>query len=181
MTNKFSFLCLFALFIVLAACSNDSNAGSEQKTPDQNTELNALNVTLEQLTDSITGRIKTADALAYIKQVEDFANKHSTETESAQQLYKAAEVARSVRAYGKAIEIYKRIETSFPNYDKAPKALFMQAFTYGEDLKQIDKAKALYEAFIQKYPEDDFVDDATVLLSTMGKSDEEIFQQLGKE
>ena len=57
----------------------------------------------------------------------------------------------------------------------------MQGFSYAEDLADEEKAREFYEAFIAKYPNDDFVDDAQILLQTLGKTDEEIFQQLEKK
>lgn len=52
----------------------------------------------------------------------------------------------------------------------------MRAFTLDSDLKRLDEAKALYEQFVADYPDDDFVDDAHILLENLGKDDEEIIR-----
>ena len=91
-------------------------------------------------------------------------------------LHQAGETARSIRNYGKAIEIYDLIYNVFPDYEKAPQALFLKAFTLDNDLKQTEEAKALYEAFLEKHPDNEFADDTQFLLDNLGKDDEEIIQ-----
>ncbi|MEL7222353.1 MAG: tetratricopeptide repeat protein, partial [Bacteroidota bacterium] len=136
---------------------------------------------LHDITNPADGRLKPAVAKQYISLTEIYAKSRPDATESPEQLYKSGEIARSIGDFQKALSIYSTIENYFPQYEKAPKALFMQAFTYAEDLKNEEEARKLYEAFIEKYPEDDFVDDAQILLSTLGKTDEEIFQALEKK
>lgn len=136
---------------------------------------------LYNITDAATGRLKPAIAKQYISLTEIYAKSLPDAAESPEQLYKSGEIARSIGDFQKALSIYSTIENFFPQYEKAPKALFMQAFTYAEDLKNEEEARKLYEAFIEKYPEDDFVDDAQILLSTLGKTDEELFQALEKK
>jgi len=139
---------------------------------------NILDTLLYSITDPTTQRLIPNVAKQYIMMAELYAKAKPDALESPEQLYKAGEIARSIGAYQQALSIYATIESSFPQYEKAPKALFMQGFTYAEDLGDEEKARELYEAFIAKYPNDDFVDDAQILLETLGKSDEEIFQQL---
>lgn len=139
---------------------------------------NILDTLLYSITDPTTQRLIPNVAKQYIALTELYAKAKPDAPESPEQLYKAGEIARSIGAYQQALGIYATIEGFFPQYEKAPKALFMQAFTYAEDLGNEEKAREIYEAFIAKYPQDDFVDDAQILLETLGKSDEEIFQQL---
>ncbi|WP_367389885.1 tol-pal system YbgF family protein [Lewinella sp. LCG006] len=139
---------------------------------------NVLDTLLYSITDPTTQRLVPNVAKQYIALTEIYAKAKPDAPESPEQLYKAGEIARSIGAYQQALSIYATIEGFFPQYEKAPKALFMQGFTYAEDLGDEEKAREFYEAFIAKYPNDDFVDDAQILLETLGKSDEEIFQQL---
>ena len=79
-----------------------------------------------------------------------------------------------------AINIYSRIVEQYPDYSKAPEALFLQGYVYENNLGRLDKAKAIYEEFLAKYPDNDFADDAEVSLKYLGKTPEElieIFQQ----
>jgi tetratricopeptide (TPR) repeat protein len=140
-----------------------------------------MDTLLYNITDPNSGRLKPVVAKQYITLTEIYAKSLPNAPESPELLYKSGEIARSIGDFQKALSIYSTIENYFPQYEKAPKALFMQAFTYAEDLNNEAEARKLYEAFIAKYPEDDFVDDAQILLSTLGKSDEEIFQALEKK
>lgn len=142
---------------------------------------NILDTLLYNITDTTTQRLVPNVAKQYIALTEIYAKAKPDAPESPEQLYKAGEIARSIGAYQQALRIYATIEGYFPQYEKAPKALFMQGFTYAEDLGDEEKAREFYEAFIAKYPNDDFVDDAQILLETLGKTDEEIFQQLEKK
>lgn len=96
--------------------------------------------------------------------------------EAPEYLHKAGETARSVRNFPKAMEYYEIISNKYADSDKAPQALFLRAFTLDNDLGEADKARPLYEEFLQKYPNDDFADDTKFLLENLGKSDDEIIQ-----
>jgi TolA-binding protein len=57
----------------------------------------------------------------------------------------------------------------------------MIGFVQENDLNQLDKAKATYESFLAKYPNDpDFTDDAQNALKLLGKSPEEIIKEFEK-
>ncbi|MEO0727417.1 MAG: tetratricopeptide repeat protein [Bacteroidota bacterium] len=130
------------------------------------------------ITDAETQRLIPRVARQYLQLTNTYAQARPDAPESPELLYKSGEIARSIGAFQEALNIYSNIESYFPQYKKAPKALFMQAFTYAEDLNDEEQARMLYERFLEKYPEDDFVKDAKILLENLGKSDEEIFQQL---
>ncbi|MCB0638773.1 MAG: tetratricopeptide repeat protein [Lewinella sp.] len=137
-----------------------------------------MDTLLNHTVDVATGRLSLHGANAYIANAEAYATIAQADPVSPGFLFKAAEVAGYVGMYDRSLALYKRIETNFPAYDKASKALFMQAFIYAENLGQPEQAKTLYEKFIAKYPNDDFADDAQALLDNLGKSDEEILQGL---
>lgn len=93
-------------------------------------------------------------------------------------LYEAARTAGYIRSFPKAVELYDWVYTRYPEYDKSSQALFMMAFTYDNEMRNVEKAKSLYEEFLKKYPNDDFADDAQVLLQNLGKSEEEVLKNL---
>lgn len=139
---------------------------------------NIMDSLLYNMTDPETQRFIPRVARQYLQLTNGYAKAKPDAPESPELLYKSGEIARSIGAYQEALAIYSNIESYFPLYEKAPKGLFMQAFIYAEDLKNEEQARVLYEQFIEKYPKDDFVDEAQFLLESMGKSDEEIFEQL---
>ncbi|GJM32680.1 MAG: hypothetical protein DHS20C18_16810 [Saprospiraceae bacterium] len=138
------------------------------------------NMRVKMFNDS-TQRIEYRIANDYINSCQLHAMVLPEDPQSPVLLHKAGEVARSIRAFNKALEIYNWIYTKYPNYEKAPQALFLQAFTLDNDLKKYDEAKVLYEEFLKKYPNDDFADDTKFLLENLGKDDEEIINSFSGE
>ncbi len=128
-----------------------------------------------------THRLDTKIANDFIRVCEIYALIKPEDSKSPDYLHKAGETARAIRAFPRAISIYDRIYASYPNFEKAPQALFLKAFTYDNDLKEVEKARALYTEFLKKYPNDDFADDTEFLLKNLGKNDEEIIKSFNKK
>ncbi len=135
----------------------------------------------DQLTNKETGKIDVKVANNFVAAAEIHAMLQPDDSENPNNLHKAGEIARSMRAFPKAIDIYSWIYTQYPESNKAAQSLFMSAFTYDNELKQVDKAKALYNEFLKRYPNDDFADDTKFLLEHLGKSNEEIIEGFAKQ
>jgi tetratricopeptide (TPR) repeat protein len=95
-------------------------------------------------------------------------------------LHKAAENAYYTQQFSRSLFLYEWFEQAYPQSDKAAQALFMRAFMLDNDLGRFDEAKELYTVFLQKFPNDDFADDAKFLLGNLGKSPEEVIKDWGK-
>ncbi len=134
-----------------------------------------------KLTNSETGKIESQIANDFVGATELHAMMAPKDSENPNYLHKAGEIARSMRAFPKAIDLYKWIYEKYPDSPKAAQALFMSAFTHDNELKQKDKAKNLYEEFLKKYPNDDFADDTQFLLKNLGKTNEEIIEGFGQQ
>ena len=135
----------------------------------------------QKLFNDSTKQIEYYNANNFITVSELYAMMLPDSPKSPDILHKAGEVARSVRSFSKAVELYDWIYTKYPNSDKAPQALFLKAFTLDNELKKYDDAKVLYEEFLQKYPDADFADDTEFLLKNLGKSEEEIIKNFEKK
>lgn len=93
-------------------------------------------------------------------------------------LMKAAGLAKTIGDPNKALRLYYNVAEKIQDHPKAPTALFMMAFIYENDLKDLDKAKSTYELFLKRYPDDpDYADDATQALKFLGMPPEEIIKQ----
>ena len=135
---------------------------------------------IESTTFSESGLIDAKGVDALIAAYESFANDFPTDSLAPDYLFKAGDVAMNTNRSNKAIELYDRIITNFGSYHKAPEALFLKGYVYENNLGRLDKAQAIYEEFLEKYPDNEFADDAEVSLKYLGKSPEElieIFQQ----
>jgi len=131
--------------------------------------------------DEATHKVDFQAANDYIRMCELFALLKPQDGLSPDYLHKAGETARAIRAFPRAVDIYDRIYTQYPTYEKAAQALFLKAFTYDNDLGDKATAKGLYEEFLKKFPNDDFADDTQFLLSNLGKNDEEIIKSFGEK
>lgn len=92
-------------------------------------------------------------------------------------LFNAAEMARAVQAYSRAVELYARIQDRYPDYSRMNRVLFMWAYTLDDGLQDYDGARARYSEFIERFPGDDFADDAEASLRNLGKSPEELIRE----
>ncbi len=92
-------------------------------------------------------------------------------------LLRAGEMASLVNQHDKSIGYYEQVLKEHSNHVKAATALFMKGYTLDDKLNKLEEAKAVYEAFLAKYPENDFADDTQFLLDNLGKSEEEIIKQ----
>ena len=93
-------------------------------------------------------------------------------------LYKAAEIARSMRTLPKAMSLYDWILEDYPEHEKAPTIMFIKGFIMEQDFKKVEEAKKLYSQFLEKYPNHQMAESAKFLLDNLGKSDEEILQTI---
>lgn len=128
-----------------------------------------------------TGTYNTAAALYFIHSCELQALMKPADMNSAKWLNQAAETARAIKNNPKALLLYEWIYTKFPGYDKAPQALFLKGFILDEEMGRKEEARAVYERFIQQYPNDDFADDAQFLLDNLDKDEGEIIRQFEQQ
>ncbi len=160
-----------------------------EKYPDESVDQLQVNTSDQNIFDRITrlsGEMFDDSTHAYREDIatqfvdacEAFVLVNPDHQEATNYLHKAGETARSIKSYRKALSIYDWIVQKYPKDDRAGQALFLQAFTYDNDLKNYDQAEELYKTFLAKYPEDEFADDAQFLLKNLGKSDEEILREL---
>lgn len=112
-----------------------------------------------------------------VKAYIDYADKFPKDSRCPEYLYKAAEVTGALNRYLHAIDIYERIINEYPESDKAPFALFLQAFNFENQSHDLKKAEELYKKFIEKYPNHEFVKDAKASIDNLGKTPEELIEE----
>ncbi len=128
-------------------------------------------------TDNQTGIDKTA-AMKYVDAVEALALTAPDLPAVPNHLYGAAEVARSLRTFPKAMSLYDWILEVYPQSEHAPNVLFIKGFILEQDYKREDEAREIYQAFIDKYPKHKMAESAKFLLENLGKSNEEILREI---
>jgi TolA-binding protein len=78
------------------------------------------------------------------------------------------------------IALFDALLENYPDYEKTPSVLFLKAFVYEDQLRDLDHARMYYEEFIEKYPGSDFADDAEMSLKNLGKTPEELILEFEK-
>jgi len=126
--------------------------------------------------DTLTFELNEKQANELVNAYTEFVENFPEDELSAEYLYRAAEICRSIKDSQKAIDLYQKLVVEYEDFEKTPYCQFLIGFTYDNDLKDMLKAEENYELFINKYPEHEFVKDAKVLLENLGKSPEELIR-----
>jgi TolA-binding protein len=126
-----------------------------------------------------------------IKSYEQIFEKHPDSPLAPKALFEIGKLYQSrsvkdldvVASLKKAIEYYGKIFKEYPNSDEASKALFMKGFVESNELQDFQAAKASFNMFIQKYPNNEMIPSAKAELENMGKPPEEILkeEEIGKK
>jgi len=122
--------------------------------------------------------LNRAAALRFVDAVEAHALSNPCADGVAENLYRASEIARSIRTLPKTMNIYDWILEDYPDYEKTPTVYFLKGFILENNVEDDEAAKEIYQGFLQKYPSHDLADDVKFLLENMGRSDEEILEFL---
>jgi tetratricopeptide (TPR) repeat protein len=106
-----------------------------------------------------------------------FGDSYPEAAESANLLFKAAEVSLGMNQAPRALGLYQKVYKNYPEFEKRPFALFLQAFIYENNLGRLDDAKLTYEKFLVEFPDHAMADDATYSLANLGKSPDELIKE----
>mgnify|MGYP000902040911 CR=1 FL=1 len=161
---------------------NHAKAGDIRKMyPSSGSLKSVIQGLANNMYDDSLHQFNEGSATQYVDATEAYVLINPNDSNSADLLNKAAETARQLKTYSKAVSLYDWIIEKYPTSKFAPQALFLKAFTFDNDLHDVDKAKFYYEEFIKRYPTHDFADDAKVLLTNLGKTDQEFLESIQKK
>ncbi len=155
---------LAVLFMVSCSSSHDRLQG----------EIKALE---DSLFADATKMIDRKMAQELIEKYVEFADAYPQDPEAPATLFKAGDMAMNLNMPQKAIDIFDRIMGTYPDYEKTPQCLFLKGYVYENDFRDLPRAKEIYEEFLQKYPDDDFADDAAISIQNLGKTPEELIRE----
>jgi len=110
------------------------------------------------------------------RKYETYAKRFPKDEKAADYLYKAGEVARSTGDMRRSVSLLEQLYDDYRNYEKAPQALFLAGFIYENDLKNLDKAKEIYNTFMKKYPKHELAKSVEFSLQNLGKPADEIIK-----
>lgn len=164
---KISVLIFIAVTLIFYSC-NSKNGRDKDLDNIKKIEAQTFSPKITKLDQKLAGEL----ILAY----EDFSKKYPQDSLAPQFLFKAGEVSMSTNQGGKAIQYFDNFLTTYPDKPKTPHCLFLQAFVYETQLKDLPNAKRKYEEFINRYPKHELVKDAVASIEMLGKSPEEIIK-----
>jgi outer membrane protein assembly factor BamD (BamD/ComL family) len=160
---------LSAMILLVIACTSPRD--QQQQTTD---ELLKKANTAGQI------RPDSASVSAAQTAIETFVRQFPGDSLSPLYLFELALLKEKRQQYPEAIEVLEQLYTSYPQSREASKAVFLQGFLYANVLNELDKAKAKYELYLEKYAGVDskMTNDAKMELEHLGKSPEEILKKL---
>lgn len=173
------FLSFLLVFCSASSC-NQEGASASQNSDDAKTFLKEIDKLESKLRKAKEVKDEMPAAQDLVKKSQAFAEQFPDNKRTAEVLFKSADVARGIGAYGKAIQLWGQVWRKHPDFDKAPDAVFMQGFTYENNLQDFDNAKRYYLQFIEKYPKHSLREQAILALKNLGKSPEDLIKEFQK-
>ena len=180
MKNQLLILSFFAFILVFSACVNKKKLQTQEG-------LTERIIHLEQL---LTNTSQSAAKNDIMRELGDAYQQYAIENPNAgdtpDKLLKAAQNYGSLGDFVEATIILKSIIESYPKTNFAKNAMFAIAYIYGE-LAKYDKgqsemynnnSKKYYKMLIKEFPDDPLAKQSKLLMSFVGKSDEELFDEL---
>jgi tetratricopeptide (TPR) repeat protein len=124
--------------------------------------------------------LNVVNAREYVNATEAMALVLPSNLQTPNHLFFAAEVSRNIKTFDKTLYLYDWIIEKYPQYERAPTALFLKGFILENELRNLEKAREVYREFLEKYPAHDLADDVQFLYDNLGKSNEEILEMIEK-
>jgi len=169
--NHFSkFLLILSISSLIFSCS--SLTDKEKRIKDIESIQGILFEDPASVKESSKRNLEMNTLRDYYKQ---YVAAYPTDSLSGLYIYNLAMMeADHYKRYEESVNYLGRFYREFPNDKNAAKALFLQGFTYAEYLKDFKKAEAVYNKFLQTYPDHEMVASIQFELQNLGKTPEEL-------
>lgn len=181
---KLSNWLFLSLSLFLLACGSGESGSTDTSKKKENPKKQLKSIKKER-TALFVDESKTADAETlkdYCLQLEKFCRSFPEHEKTPAMLYEAGSIrGNQLQQYEQAIYNYQQVFKKYPEHDKAPDALFATAFIYDNIGANYEKAKEHYIQFLEDYPEHELKASAVASLRNLGKSPEEMMEEIQKE
>lgn len=111
----------------------------------------------------------------------EFALDFPEDTLAPEYLFKAGEVSTAAKKYKRALDCYENILMNYPDYKHYKESLYLKAFLLDNFLNDDVAAKVVYKEVIKKFPETNYAKDAKAAIENLGKTDEQIIEEIKKK
>jgi len=162
-------LILTVSLMTLMACKNsDKKASSSIEMPGD----------IKDMRDSIlanpSGESFKAKAPVFIKMLSTYIDKNPKDSLTPAYIFEASQYSRNIGDFKTAEKFLDKLISQYPDFKRLPEAIFFEGYMVENDLKDLPKAKALYEDFLKRYPNHPYVSNIKMNIENLGKSPEEI-------
>jgi len=161
-----SIIILLAVVMTILSCG-----------PSKNSEISKINEMETSLFDEKGGMVSLEKANELVNAYIKFAGDFPGDSMASEYLFKAADISMNINQAQQAIDLYDRIIAEYPDFRKAAECLFLKGYVYENSLGDLQQAEAIYREFIEKYPDNDFADDAEISIQNLGKSPEDLIRE----
>lgn len=179
--KNLTFLLLTAI-LLMAACNGQS---SQKKAINERDNMVSQLEALEEeiLNQREAAVFDTASATTFINRTQEFNKAYPQDTLNPVFLFKSGELARGLGEFNMAIKFWNRVATEYPSHRFAPEALFLQGFTYDNNLGVMEEAATHYELFLEQYPKHPIASDVKMLLEAAksGKTPEDMIKEFEQQ
>ena len=170
--KKLIFPILFVTnLFIWSACNTDGTASFDEQVSKAKEAYTSVK---NAMPDSVTTK-------NLIVAYENYVKNAPKDEKSAEYLFNTGQLYQQLHDFKTAVGTFESVYQQYPQSAKAPNALFLMAMSYKDNLNDTTKAKQYYAEFLQKFPQHELADDAKILLENIGKTDEQMFEELMKK
>lgn len=174
---------LLPLIVLLAACgggADGTGTSDEKKTGELSAEEMVVRISAMEDTLFAKTFFDTKGAQALLDVYKAFVQKHPLDTISPEYLFRSAGVAKALGRPQEGIQLYDRIISDYPGWNRIADTYYMKAFTLDADLDRKGEAETAYREVIERFPEHPFARDAQAMIDNLPYSDEELIERFQK-
>ncbi|MDT8392437.1 MAG: tetratricopeptide repeat protein [Bacteroidales bacterium] len=163
-------LLFFGIFAVIAAC-----------TPAIKNDAKKIAMAEEALFANDKGIADREKAIELVDMYVAYADQYPDDSMAVEYLFKGAEFSLNLGEGHRSIELYDRVMMEYPDFRKVPECMFLKGYVYENYLGELEEAEMIYKLFMEKYPDNEFADDAEISIQNLGKSPEELIKQFEEQ
>lgn len=156
---------IFLSFITfIASCTPDRNKLGEKITQ------------LETAATAPSEKLDQAIGEELFENYDTFIENFPQDSLLPQLLYKGGQIAILYEQNLRASDYLNKLIKEFPGDDRTPHAYMVLGNFYANKIHDLDRAKALYEEFISKYPDNKLVPQVQFMKETLGMTPDEMLE-----
>jgi tetratricopeptide (TPR) repeat protein len=135
----------------------------------------------DELFSSDDGFVDKEKAFELVDLYVAFADNYPQDSLAVEYLFKGAEFCLNLGEGQRSIDLYDRVILEYPDFRKVPECMFLKGYVFENYLGDLEQARLIYTLFLQKYPDNEFADDAEISIQNLGKTPEELIKQFEEQ